>query len=67
MAVVSPQVASRSRYRVVPVAVVPRFLPVGVAPERGLQVRTILTARAVSAAFPEIHGARERDCVTTHW
>ncbi|WP_026357275.1 hypothetical protein [Mycobacterium sp. 141] len=55
MAVVSPQVASRSRYRVVPVAVVPRFLPVGVAPERGLQVRTILTARAVSAAFPEIH------------
>lgn len=32
-----------------------RFLPVGVAPERGLQVRTILVARAVSAAFPEIH------------
>jgi hypothetical protein len=55
MAVVSLQVASRSHYRVVPVAVVPRFLPVGVAPERGLQVRTILAARAVSAAFPEIH------------
>lgn len=55
MAVVSLQAASRSHYRVVPVAVVPRFLPVGVAPERGLQVRTILTARAVSAAFPEIH------------
>lgn len=55
MSVVSLQAASRSHYRVVPIAVVPRFLPVGVAPERGLQVRTILTARAVSAAFPEIH------------
>ncbi len=32
-----------------------RFLPVGVAPEQGLQVRTILTARAISAAFPQIH------------
>ena len=32
-----------------------RFLPVGVAPERGLQVRTILVARAISEAFPEIH------------
>jgi hypothetical protein len=31
------------------------LLPVGVAPERGLQVRTILAARAISAAFPEIH------------
>lgn len=33
----------------------PQFLPVGVAPERGLQVRSILTARNISAAFPEIH------------
>jgi len=33
----------------------PRFLPVGVAPERGLQVRTILVARSISATFPEIH------------
>jgi len=33
----------------------PRFLPVGVAPEQGLQVRTILAARSISAAFPEIH------------
>jgi len=33
----------------------PRFLPAGVAPERGLQVRTILTARSISDAFPEIH------------
>jgi hypothetical protein len=32
-----------------------RFLPVGVASEQGLQVRTILTARSISAAFPEIH------------
>ena len=31
-----------------------RFLPVGIASERGLQVRTILAARAISAAFPEI-------------
>jgi hypothetical protein len=31
-----------------------RFLPVGVASERGLQVRTILAARAISATFPEI-------------
>ncbi len=31
-----------------------RQLPVGVAPERGLQVETILVARAVSVAFPEI-------------
>lgn len=30
-------------------------LPVGVAPERGLQIKTILAARAVSAMFPEIH------------
>jgi hypothetical protein len=32
-----------------------RFLPVGVASEQGLQVRTILTARSISATFPEIH------------
>lgn len=32
-----------------------RFLPVGVAAERGLQVRTILVARSISATFPEIH------------
>ena len=30
-------------------------LPVGVAPEHGLQVRTILVERNVSAAFPQIH------------
>ena len=32
----------------------PRTLPRGVAQEKGLQVDTILAARAVSAAFPEI-------------
>ena len=32
-----------------------RALPVGVAPEQGLQVRTILVARAISSLFPEIH------------
>jgi hypothetical protein len=32
-----------------------RFLPVGVAPEQGLQVRTILVERAISVAFPQIH------------
>jgi hypothetical protein len=38
-----------SRYRVVD-----RFLPAGIAPEQGLQVRTILVARSISAVFPEI-------------
>ena len=33
----------------------PRSLPVGVASERGLQVKTILVERNVSAAFPQIH------------
>jgi hypothetical protein len=47
--------ASRaSRWRVVD-RDSPRLLPVGVAPERGLQVKTILAARSISAAFPEIH------------
>ncbi len=32
-----------------------RFLSVGVAPEQGLQVRTILVARSISDAYPEIH------------
>jgi len=33
----------------------PRSLPVGVASEHGLQVKTILLERNVSAAFPQIH------------
>jgi len=32
-----------------------RFLLADVAPEQGLQVRTILTARSISAKFPQIH------------
>lgn len=32
-----------------------RFLPVGIAPEQGLQVRTILVERSISATFPQIH------------
>jgi hypothetical protein len=32
-----------------------RFLPVGLCSEQGLQVRTILASRAISATFPEIH------------
>jgi len=46
--------ASRaSRWRVASLNA-PKLLPVGVAPERGLQVKTILAARSISAAFPEI-------------
>jgi hypothetical protein len=46
--------ASRaSRWRVVNLNA-PKLLPIGVAPERGLQVKTILAARSISAAFPEI-------------
>jgi hypothetical protein len=45
------QPVSASRWRVVPV---PRLLPAGVAAEEGLQVRTILAARSISAVFPEI-------------
>jgi hypothetical protein len=46
--------ASRaSRWRVV-AKNVPQLLHAGVAPERGLQVKTILAARSISAAFPEI-------------
>ncbi|GJF16406.1 hypothetical protein NGTWS1803_32440 [Mycolicibacterium cyprinidarum] len=40
---------SASRWRVVS-----RTLPAGDAPERGLQVKTILTSRSISALFPEI-------------
>lgn len=43
-------IITASRYRSVD-----RTLPVGLAPERGLQVKTILASRAITAAFPEIH------------
>ncbi|WP_158015195.1 hypothetical protein [Mycobacterium basiliense] len=57
------QFASASRLRVQP-----RFLPAGVAPERGLQVKTILVARSISAAFPEIHeiGGVRADALPWH-
>jgi hypothetical protein len=35
----------------------PRSLPPGITPEQGLQVKTILAARSVSAAFPQIRNA----------
>ena len=44
--------ASRMRTAVAPAMRVP--LPVGDAPEQGLQVRTIEVSRAVSVVFPEI-------------
>ena len=46
------QVVAASRWRVA--VKPPELLPAGDAPESGLQVRTILAARAISAAFPEI-------------
>lgn len=48
----SAALTAASRWRVA--AQVPRPLPAGVASESGLQVKTILAARAISAAFPEI-------------
>jgi hypothetical protein len=47
---------------------VDRTLPAGVAPERGLQVRTILTARSISAVFPEIQeiGGVRADALRWH-
>ncbi|MHA7652948.1 hypothetical protein ACX9NE_25380 [Mycobacterium sp. ML4] len=47
--------AARSRADRSRANVRPRILPVGVAPESGLQVKTILVERAISALFPEIH------------
>ena len=54
---------SASRWRVVS-----RTLPAGVAPESGLQVRTILTARSISAVFPEINniGGVRQDALRWH-
>lgn len=45
---------SASRWRIVKPVEPVRPLPRGVAPEEGLQVKTIYAARAVSAVFPEI-------------
>lgn len=47
---------------------VPKVLPVGLAPERGLQVKTILASRSISVAFPEIHsiGGVRADALRWH-
>jgi hypothetical protein len=52
LAAPADQAQAASRFRIVEP---PRLLPAGVAPERGLQVDTILAARSISAVFPEIH------------
>lgn len=59
----SASLVSASRWRVVS-----RTLPAGVAPENGLQVRTILTARSISAVFPEINniGGVRQDALRWH-
>lgn len=56
-------VIAASRYRTVD-----RTLPVGLAPERGLQVKTILASRAITAAFPEIEtiGGARPDALRWH-
>lgn len=56
-------VAAASRMRTVS-----RFLPAGVAPESGLQVRTIQAARSISDAFPQIHqiGGVRADALRWH-
>jgi hypothetical protein len=46
------QLVAASRWRIIDV---PQLLPAGIAPERGLQVKTILVARSISVVFPEIH------------
>ena len=50
---VAPMPASRWR-AVGKDALVHQALPAGIAPERGLQVKTILVARNISVVFPEI-------------
>ncbi|WP_166908428.1 hypothetical protein [Mycobacterium sp. DL440] len=52
MGTAQAQPATASRWRVINI---PQLLPVGIASERGLQVKTILAARSVHADFPQIH------------
>ncbi|MGV9803653.1 hypothetical protein ACWDTP_36965, partial [Mycobacterium sp. NPDC003449] len=49
--VAATQPATASRWRVINI---PQLLPVGLAPERGLQIKTILAARSITADFPEV-------------
>lgn len=60
-----PAKMAASRWRV---ADIPHLLPAGVAPERGLQVKTILVARSISVVFPEIHsiGGVRADALRWH-
>lgn len=51
IAFAASRMPAASRWRV---DVQSRFLPVGKAPEKGLQVKTILVERSISLAFPEI-------------
>ncbi|GLP77547.1 hypothetical protein TUM20983_46570 [Mycobacterium antarcticum] len=44
--------AAASRWRVIDMH---RILPAGIAPERGLQVKTIFLSRSISIVFPGIH------------
>ncbi|VAZ58357.1 hypothetical protein [Mycobacterium kansasii] len=59
------QFAAASRWRVDTRS---RALPPGAAPEQGLQVKTILVARSLSALFPEIHeiGGVRADALRWH-
>jgi hypothetical protein len=59
------QSVAASRLRIIDI---PQLLPVGDAPERGLQVRTILASRVISAVFPEIHsmGGVRADALRWH-
>jgi len=54
-----------SRWRVLDLH---RILPKGVAPEAGLQVKTIFLARSISVVFPEIHsiGGVRADALRWH-
>ncbi|MGV0743686.1 hypothetical protein [Mycolicibacterium sp. XJ870] len=54
VSLVSAHPTAASRWRVIPMPPKPQLLPAGDAPERGLQVKTILASRSISADFPEI-------------
>ena len=49
------------------VAPAPKALPVGIGLEQGLQVKTILAGRAISAAFPEIGHIGGFRADSLHW
>ena len=57
--------AAASRWRVIDMH---RILPAGIAPERGLQVKTIFLARSISVVFPDIHsiGGMRADALRWH-